>query len=168
MLKVAKETGGGIDAFLGQNTSFNGTLVFEGVVRLDGNFEGNVKSNDTLVIAESGNVNAQIEAGIVKISGTHNPERLIRVHPRKKHASVYSDKCQESAYCFPPCRDIGSVKIDPAEYSRSKNNTIEIERGHLPEDWRRPLVITLAIHNIFIHKHPLLFPFSVTTGQKGL
>lgn len=70
MLKVAKETGGGIDAFLGQNTSFNGTLVFEGVVRLDGNFEGNVKSNDTLVIAESGHVNAQIESGIVKISGT--------------------------------------------------------------------------------------------------
>ena len=51
MLKVAKETGGGIDAFLGQNTSFNGTLVFEGIVRLDGNFEGNVKSNDTLVLA---------------------------------------------------------------------------------------------------------------------
>ena len=59
-----------LDAFLGQNTSFNGTLVFEGIVRVDGNFEGNVKSNDTLVIAESGNVNAQIEAGIVKISGT--------------------------------------------------------------------------------------------------
>ncbi len=70
MLKVTKETGGGIDAFLGQNTSFNGTLVFDGVVRIDGNFEGNVKTNDTLVIAESGKVKAEIEAGIVKISGT--------------------------------------------------------------------------------------------------
>ncbi len=70
MLKVTKETGGGIDAFLGQNTSFNGTLVFDGVVRIDGNFEGNVKTNDTLVIAETGRVKAEIEAGIVKISGT--------------------------------------------------------------------------------------------------
>ena len=69
MLKSAKDSSG-IDAFLGQNTSFNGTLVFDGTVRIDGNFEGNVKSNDTLVIAESGKVNAQIEAGIVKISGT--------------------------------------------------------------------------------------------------
>lgn len=69
MLKTAKETGG-INAFLDQNTSFNGTLVFDGTVRIDGNFEGNIKSNDTLVIAESGKVNAQIEAGIVKISGT--------------------------------------------------------------------------------------------------
>ena len=70
MLKVTKDTGGGgIDAFLGQNTSFNGTLVFDGVVRIDGNFEGNVKTNDTLVIAEQGNVKAEIEAGTVKISG---------------------------------------------------------------------------------------------------
>lgn len=69
MLKGTKETGG-MDAFLGQNTSFNGTLVFDGLVRLDGNFEGNIKTNDTLVIAESGNIKADIEAGIVKISGT--------------------------------------------------------------------------------------------------
>ena len=72
MLKGVKETGEGIDAFLGQNTSFNGTLVFDGIVRLDGNFEGNVKTNDTLVIAETGNVKAEIDAGIVKISGTFN------------------------------------------------------------------------------------------------
>lgn len=70
MLKVAKETVGGIDAFLGQTTSFNGTIVFEGTVKVDGNFEGNVKTNDTFVIAESGKVNAQVEAGTVKISGS--------------------------------------------------------------------------------------------------
>ncbi len=69
MLKNTKEAGG-VDAFLGSNTSFNGTLVFDGLVRLDGNFEGNVKTNDTLVIAESGNIKAEIEAGIVKIFGT--------------------------------------------------------------------------------------------------
>lgn len=78
MLKVTKETGGGIDAFLGQNTSFNGTLVFDGIVRIDGNFEGNVKTNDTLVIAETGNVKAQIDAGIVKISGTFDGEIIAK------------------------------------------------------------------------------------------
>lgn len=70
MLKITKETGGGVEAFLGPNTSFNGTLVFDGIVSLEGNFEGNVKSNDTLVIAEAGNVKAEIEAGVVKVSGT--------------------------------------------------------------------------------------------------
>lgn len=58
-----------IDAFLGKNTSFNGTLIFDGLVRLDGNFEGNIKTDDILVIAGSGNVKAEIEAGDVKISG---------------------------------------------------------------------------------------------------
>lgn len=64
-----KEDNGGIDAFLGKNTTFKGTLIFDGLVRMDGNFEGNIKTSDTLVIANSGNVKAEIEAGQVKISG---------------------------------------------------------------------------------------------------
>lgn len=63
-----KDTGG-IDAFLGKNTTFQGTLIFDGLVRIDGNFEGNIKTEDTLVIANSGNVKAEIEAGDIKISG---------------------------------------------------------------------------------------------------
>jgi len=63
-----KDTGG-IDAFLGKNTTFQGTLIFDGLVRIDGNFEGNIKTEDTLVIAGSGNVKAEIDAGDVKISG---------------------------------------------------------------------------------------------------
>jgi cytoskeletal protein CcmA (bactofilin family) len=58
-----------IDAFLGKNTSFNGTLIFDGLVRIDGNFEGKIQTSDTLVIAGSGNVKAEIDAGDVKISG---------------------------------------------------------------------------------------------------
>ncbi|PLX70830.1 MAG: hypothetical protein C0602_04820 [Denitrovibrio sp.] len=58
-----------IDAFLCKNTSFNGTLIFDGLVRIDGNFEGNIKTSDTLVVAGTGNVKAEIEAGDVKISG---------------------------------------------------------------------------------------------------
>ena len=68
MLKNSKESNG-IDALLGQNTSFSGTLVFDGIVRIDGNFEGKIKTNDVLVIAEYGKVHADIEAGSVKILG---------------------------------------------------------------------------------------------------
>lgn len=71
MLKTTKESTG-VDALLGQNTSFNGTLVFDGIVRIDGNFEGKIKTNDTLVIAEYGKVNAEVEAGVVKILGEFN------------------------------------------------------------------------------------------------
>lgn len=69
MLKTNKETGTGVDALLGPSTSFSGTLVFDGLVRIDGIFEGKIKTNDTLVIAETGKVNAEVEAGVVKILG---------------------------------------------------------------------------------------------------
>jgi len=64
-----KNEGNSINAFLGKNTKFEGTLLFDGLVRIDGTFEGDVKSSDTLVIAETGKVKANIEAGVVKISG---------------------------------------------------------------------------------------------------
>jgi len=64
-----KNENGTINAFLGKNTSFSGTLAFDGLVRIDGTFEGNVKTDETFVIANSGRVKADIEAGTVKISG---------------------------------------------------------------------------------------------------
>ena len=58
-----------INAFMSKNTTFKGTLLFDGLMKLDGIFEGNIKTEDTLVIADTSNVKADIEAGIVKISG---------------------------------------------------------------------------------------------------
>ncbi|BAI79640.1 conserved hypothetical protein [Deferribacter desulfuricans SSM1] len=68
MIKGKNESNA-INAFLGKNTKFEGTLIFDGMVRIDGDFQGDVKSSDTFVIAESGKVKANIEAGVVKISG---------------------------------------------------------------------------------------------------
>lgn len=70
MLKSSKNDESNINAFLGQSTNFNGSLVFDGLVRIDGSFEGKIKTSDTLIIANSGKVKAEIEAGVVKISGS--------------------------------------------------------------------------------------------------
>ena len=61
---------GNLNAFLGKGTSFTGTLAFEGTVRIDGSFEGEVITKDTLVIAEGALVKAKIRAGSVVIGGT--------------------------------------------------------------------------------------------------
>ncbi|MEF3255207.1 MAG: polymer-forming cytoskeletal protein [Deferribacterales bacterium] len=58
-----------INAFLGNKTNFNGTLIFDGIVRIDGTFKGNIVSSDTLIIANTAEVEADIETSIVKISG---------------------------------------------------------------------------------------------------
>jgi len=70
--RVPTATGGGgsLNAFLGEGTSFKGTLTFEGTVRIDGKLEGEIFTKDTLVIGEGAQVNATIHAGVIEIGGT--------------------------------------------------------------------------------------------------
>jgi cytoskeletal protein CcmA (bactofilin family) len=58
-----------ITAFLGKGTSFEGRLLFEGVVRIDGHFCGDIFTRDTLVIGPEAVVTAQVDAEIVIIAG---------------------------------------------------------------------------------------------------
>ncbi len=60
---------GEIRAFLGEGTSFTGTLQFEGTVRLDGRFEGDVSGGDLLIIGQAAAVRAEIEVGSLVVGG---------------------------------------------------------------------------------------------------
>ncbi len=70
-MKKEKFLGGrdNLNAFLGEGTSFKGSLTFEGTVRIDGRLEGEVFTKDTLVVGEGATVHATIKAGVVIISG---------------------------------------------------------------------------------------------------
>lgn len=58
-----------INAFLGKGTEFDGKLSFEGTVRLDGKFSGEIFSPGILIIGESAVVKAQINVNTLIISG---------------------------------------------------------------------------------------------------
>ena len=58
-----------LTAFLSNGTNFKGELTFEGTVRIDGRFEGNINSKDSLVIGENAVVDAEVHVGTVIISG---------------------------------------------------------------------------------------------------
>lgn len=58
-----------ITALLGRGTHFEGKLSFEGRVRIDGSFKGEISSNDVLIIGDGAEVDAEIEAGVVIIKG---------------------------------------------------------------------------------------------------
>lgn len=58
-----------LTAFLSNGTNFKGDLTFEGTVRIDGRFEGNINSKDSLVIGENAVVDAEIHVGRIIISG---------------------------------------------------------------------------------------------------
>ena len=73
-----------IQAFLGKGTEFQGQLKFEGTVRIDGIFRGEVQATGTLVVGEGAKVEAEMRCGTLIVSGelmgnihaTHRVEAL--------------------------------------------------------------------------------------------
>jgi cytoskeletal protein CcmA (bactofilin family) len=64
-----KQLKGEINAFLGTDTEFEGTLVFTGVVRIDGKLSGEIFSSGTLIIGESAIIKSQIHVADAIIRG---------------------------------------------------------------------------------------------------
>ncbi len=62
-------TTGELNAVLGKGSSFEGKLTFEGTVRIEGKFSGEIHTTDVLVIGEGAKVEAEISAGTVVITG---------------------------------------------------------------------------------------------------
>ena len=58
-----------INAFLGAGTNYHGKLHFQGAVRIDGNFQGEVVSEGTLVIGQEAVVEGQVKVGQLVLSG---------------------------------------------------------------------------------------------------
>jgi cytoskeletal protein CcmA (bactofilin family) len=62
--------GGGLTAFIDQGSEFEGKLAFKDTVRIDGCFTGEIKSENTLIVGETGEIQASIQSKCVLISGT--------------------------------------------------------------------------------------------------
>ena len=85
---------GELQALLGQGTSFEGVLAFEGRVRVDGKLRGKITSDGVLIVGPSADVDAEIEVGTLIVrGGTVRGEviarRLVEVYsPSKVLANV--------------------------------------------------------------------------------
>src|SRR5262249_27438235 len=60
---------GDINAVLGRGSAFEGKLTFEGTVRIEGKFKGEIHTADTLVIGEGARVEAEVFAGSIVVTG---------------------------------------------------------------------------------------------------
>lgn len=61
---------GDLNGFLDAGSHLNGELRFEDTFRIDGHFKGSIDASGDLVVGEGGEVDAEIKARRVFISGT--------------------------------------------------------------------------------------------------
>jgi cytoskeletal protein CcmA (bactofilin family) len=62
-------SGGDLNALLGKGSEFEGKLAFEGKVRIDGTFTGEISTNDLLQVGDGAKVQAEISCGTVIVEG---------------------------------------------------------------------------------------------------
>ncbi len=100
MVATAKQAPQGeITTLLGRGAAFEGKLTFDGTVRIDGRFKGEVFSDDVLVIGEGAHVEAEIDIGEVIIQGTVvgniKAKRSIEIHaPGRVKGDLHSPTLQ--------------------------------------------------------------------------
>ena len=66
---AAGATFGNLTAFIDQGSEFEGKLSFRDTVRIDGSFSGEISSENTLIVGESGKIHATIKSVCVMVSG---------------------------------------------------------------------------------------------------
>ncbi len=92
----SQDTGEGeINAFLGKGTEFSGKLTFEGAVRLDGKYSGEIFSAGILIIGETATVEADLNVDTLILSGelkgTVEAKSRVEIHaPGKFYGNINS------------------------------------------------------------------------------
>ena len=83
-----------LTSLLGEGGSFEGKLLFEGRVRIDGKFRGEIASDDVLILGERADVDAKIEVGsLIVLGGTLRGDvratRAVELHaPAKVYGNI--------------------------------------------------------------------------------
>ena len=97
MLKIKGLSAEELNGFMDQGTEFEGELRFKDTFRIDGSVKGRIVSDNTLIVGESGRVDAEIVCGVVSIRGTvsgsvHGRERIELLAGSRVQATLVSPK----------------------------------------------------------------------------
>jgi len=87
-----------LKALLGRGAEFQGKLTFEGTIRIDGRFSGEIFSHDVLIVGEGAEVRAEIEVGTLivrggSVWGNIRAEQLVEIYaPARIQGDICSPK----------------------------------------------------------------------------
>jgi cytoskeletal protein CcmA (bactofilin family) len=119
MLKIKGISAEELNGFMDQGTEFEGELRFKDTFRIDGSVKGRIVSDNTLIVGESGRVDADIECDVVSIRGTvtgrvHGRQRIELLAGSRVQATLVSPKLliEEGAFFQGQC-DMGDKASTP-------------------------------------------------------
>jgi cytoskeletal protein CcmA (bactofilin family) len=128
MQERTKQTPGdaSLNALLGRGSQFDGKLTFEGTVRIDGTFTGEISTNDMLIIGEGAKVTADITCGSIIVNGEVNGNikatEMVELH---KPAKVKGDVATPSFMVEKGVMFDGTAKMESAG-----SNLVTLNRPH--------------------------------------
>jgi len=96
-MKDSKAGASDLSGFLGEGTVISGDIRFPDILRVDGKVTGKITSERELVVGETGEVEADIDVGVLsvngRVSGTIRVRDRLTVHPRGQvRGEVIMDK----------------------------------------------------------------------------
>lgn len=81
-----------LTGYFDQGVKITGEMEFQNTLRIDGTFQGKIRSQDLLVIGENGNVDAEIEVGVLSVHGVvRGKVRALDRLEIQKGGKVYAD-----------------------------------------------------------------------------
>lgn len=135
-----------VNAFLGKGTTFEGKMSFEGMFRLDGKFDGEILAGDSLIIGETGEVNAQINVNALivngKLTGSVTASSRVEIYPPGKvlgdiktpvlvisEGAIFDGNCQMEKRETGRDEKVSVLKMKGDAKGESEEKEIEKESG---------------------------------------
>jgi cytoskeletal protein CcmA (bactofilin family) len=129
MLKLRGFSAEDLNGFLDEGTEVSGELRFRDALRVDGRVKGRVVSDNTLIIGETGQVDAEIDCGVVSIRGrvsgkVHGRQRIELLAGCRVEATLVTPKLviEDGAFFHGECRMGGPPEAAP--FGRPAGETV--------------------------------------------
>jgi len=125
---------GKITGFFDKDTEIKGDLHFKGTFRVDGQFKGKVDSQSTLIIGDSGKVEADVKIGHMiingEIKGNIQASEKVEVSANGRvFGTIIAPKLvvEEGAYLEANCQTTDKISIEKPTVSVLAEKNQEIE-----------------------------------------
>jgi len=127
MLKIKGLGAEDLNGFLDEGVEFSGELRFRDALRIDGRARGRIISDNTLIIGETGQVDAEIDCAVVSIRGrvsgqVRGRQRIELLSGCRVQASLSSPKLliEDGAYFEGECQ-MGERPADAASVASPRS-----------------------------------------------